>query len=61
MSHPKITQYDVWQQRVRHALQDGLGVEDIARNMRADVETVRREVSILRANGDLQKLFEVRG
>ena len=60
MSHPKITQYDVWQQRVRHDLQDGLGVEDIARNTRADVEDVRREVSILRANGDLQKIFEVR-
>lgn len=60
MSHPKITQYDVWQQRVRHDLQDGLGVEDIARNTRADVEDVRREVSILRANGDLQKMFEVR-
>lgn len=51
------TQNDAWQQRVRFHLSQGLGVEDIALKLRADVESVRREVDILRETGALAMMF----
>ena len=47
-----------WIRRVRGALAEGLGVEDIALRLSCDVEDVRREVSILRENGALARIYE---
>lgn len=46
-----------WQVRVRNLLSSGLGVEDIAIELNCAVEDVRREVSILRAEGCLADIF----
>jgi hypothetical protein len=42
-------------------LRDGFGVEDIAIQMRDDVENIRFHVRGLRASGKLAKMFPMRG
>lgn len=46
-----------WQAKVRALLRDGYGVEDIALRLRCDVGDVRSEVAILRAEGELARMF----
>ena len=48
---------DAWQTVVRRLLREGYGVEDVAIKLRCDVDDVRREVAILRASGDLARMF----
>jgi DNA-binding NarL/FixJ family response regulator len=47
-----------WICRVREALAEGLGVEDIALRLSCAVEDVRREVEILRETDNLGRLYE---
>jgi hypothetical protein len=47
----------MWICRVREALREGYGVEDIAVRERCNVEDVRREVEILRAEGAFKVMF----
>jgi hypothetical protein len=51
----------MWICRVREALREGYGVEDIALRERCDVEDVRREVQILREEGALATMFRRAG
>lgn len=46
-----------WQAAVRRLLKMGYGVEDIAIKVSCDVQHVRDEVRILRADGELDRMF----
>lgn len=46
-----------WISRVRALLKEGFGVEDIAVELVCDVEKVRLEVQILRAEGELDGIY----
>ncbi len=46
-----------WIALVRIKLAAGYGVEDIALHMKSRVDDVRREVAILREQGDLARMF----
>ena len=48
---------DIWMCKVREALREGYGVEDIALKLECHVEHVRTEVKILRDMGVLNNLF----
>lgn len=50
-------QNTMWMCRVREALKAGYGVEDIAIREGCSIEDVRREVAILRAEGQLAVMF----
>lgn len=47
-----------WIAMVRNMLSLGFGVEDIALKSKSKLEDVRREVNILRANGDLKSIYK---
>lgn len=47
-----------WIARVRILLGQGLGSEDIAVLMSCNVEDVRREIQILREQGDLKRILD---
>jgi len=55
---PTAEQNTQWICRVREALAEGLGVEDIALRLSCAVEDVRREVEILRETDNLGRLYE---
>lgn len=46
-----------WQTAVRRLLKMGYGVEDISLKVSCDVQHVRNEVHILRADGELDRMF----
>lgn len=46
-----------WQARVRGLLREGYGVEDIAILLDCHVNSVRIEVEILRATGELREIL----
>lgn len=48
---------DAWQHRVWQGIRDGYGVEDIALQLGCDLDHVRREVSVLRLEGEIAKMF----
>lgn len=50
-----------WQTAVRRLLKMGYGVEDISLKVSCDVQHVRDEVAILRADGELDRMFPRRG
>ena len=49
-----------WQAQVARFLRQGYGVEDIAVLMACDAEHVRDEVFILRLDGKLEEILEVK-
>ena len=47
----------VWISNVKRLLLHGYGVEDIAHNIGGSADDVRNEVAILRAEGELRRMF----
>lgn len=46
-----------WQGRVKNLLRAGYGADDIALQLDCAPETVRTEIRILRATGDLEEIY----
>ena len=46
----------IWVKMVEFRLKEGFGVEDVAVQLRCDVERVRGHVAALRASGDLKAI-----
>ena len=57
----KAGQNEEWQSKVKTLLLDGLGVDDIALKLGCKVEDVRDEFGILRASGEMKKMFGNKG
>lgn len=48
---------EMWQWEVRRLLVEGLGVEDIARELGRKADDIRYEVTALRDSGELSRMF----
>ena len=52
-------QNDIWMRKVWALISEGFGTEDIAVKLKCDIESVRREVAILRESGHLKYVLGV--